>query len=64
MEEQAQGLKKKQEQCTQLENSLKEHKDKIMASEQHVEQLESLNKVWGLDVLKLIFVILVPVLYT
>lgn len=45
MEEQAQGLKKKQEQCTQLENSLKEHKDKIMASEQHVEQLESLNKV-------------------
>lgn len=45
MEEQAQSLKKKREQCTQLENSLKEFKDKVMASEQHVEQLGSLNKV-------------------
>lgn len=50
MEEQAQSLKKKQEQCTQLENSLKECKDKIMASEQQVEQLKNLNKVSALDI--------------
>lgn len=55
MEEQAQSLKKKQEQCTQLENSLKECKDKLMASEQHVEQLESLNKVSALDFFESIF---------
>lgn len=55
MEEQAQSLKKKQEQCTQLENSLKECKDKLMASEQHVEQLESLNKVSALDIFESIF---------
>lgn len=50
MEEQVQSLKKKQEQCTQLENSLKECKDKILASEQQVEQLENLNKVSALHV--------------
>lgn len=55
MEEQAQSLKKKQEQCTQLENSLKECKDKLMASEQHVEQRESLNKVSALDFFESIF---------
>lgn len=55
MEEQAQSLKKKQEQCTQLENSLKECKDKLMASEQHVEQLESLNKVSAPSITESIF---------
>lgn len=56
MEEQAQSLKKKQEQCTQLENSLKECKDKIMASEQQVEQLENLHKVSSPDIFKYIFI--------
>lgn len=45
VEEQAQSLKEKREQCTQLEGSLKECKDKLMASEQRIEQLECLNKV-------------------
>lgn len=45
VEEQAQSLKEKREQCTQLESSLKECKDKLMASEQRIEQLECLNKV-------------------
>ena len=46
MEEQAQRLKERQEQCAQLETSLKECKDKVLASEQRAEQLEGLNKVW------------------
>lgn len=45
MEEKAQRLKERQEQCTQLETGLKECKDKLLASEQRVEQLEGLNKV-------------------
>lgn len=45
IEEQAQNLKEKREQCTQLETNLKEYKDKLLSSEQHVEQLQSLNKV-------------------
>lgn len=45
MEEQAQRLKERQEQCTQLEASVKEFKDKLMASEQRTEQLEGHNKV-------------------
>lgn len=45
MEEQAQRLKEKQEQCTQMEASLKECKDKLLASEQRVEQLQGLSKV-------------------
>lgn len=45
IEEQAQSLKEKREQCTQLESTLKEHKDKLLASEQRIEQLQSLNKV-------------------
>lgn len=45
IEEQAQSLKEKREQCTQLETNLKEYKDKLLSSEQHVEQLQSLNKV-------------------
>lgn len=45
VEEQAQRLKERQEQCTQLEASLKESKDKLLAFEQRVEQLEGLNKV-------------------
>lgn len=45
VEEQAQRLKERQEQGTQLEASLKECKDKLMASEQRIEQLEGLNKV-------------------
>ena len=45
VEEQAQRLKERQEQGTQLEASLKESKDKRMASEQRIEQLEGLNKV-------------------
>lgn len=45
VEEQAQSLKEKREQCTQLESSLKECKDKLMGSEQRIEQLECLNKV-------------------
>lgn len=66
MEEQAQSLKKKQEQCTQLENSLKECKDKLMASEQHVEQLESLNKVSARGITESIFVfcIVFPIVLT
>ncbi|MEQ2194787.1 hypothetical protein XENOCAPTIV_003023, partial [Xenoophorus captivus] len=43
VEEQAQRLKERQEQCVQLETNLKECKDKVMASEQRVEQLEGLN---------------------
>jgi len=46
VEEQAQRLKERQEQCAQLETSLKECKDKVLASEQRAEQLEGLNKVW------------------
>lgn len=46
IEEQAQSLKEKREQCTQLETSVKENKDKLLASEQRIEQLQSLNKVW------------------
>lgn len=46
IEEQAQNLKEKREQCTQLETNMKEYKDKLLASEQHIEQLQSLNKVW------------------
>lgn len=46
IEEQAQNLKEKREQCTQLETNMKEYKDKLLASEQRVEQLQSLNKVW------------------
>lgn len=45
VEEQAQRLKERQEQCTQLETNLKECRDKLLASEQRVEQLEGLNKV-------------------
>ena len=45
VEEQAQRLKERQEQSTQLDGSLKECKDKLMASEQRIEQLEGLNKV-------------------
>uniref|UniRef100_A0A8C4I7B1 Early endosome antigen 1 n=1 Tax=Dicentrarchus labrax TaxID=13489 RepID=A0A8C4I7B1_DICLA len=45
VEEQAQRLKERHEQSTQLETSLKECKDKLMASEQRIEQLEGLNKV-------------------
>lgn len=45
IEEQAQNLKEKREQCTQLETNMKEYKDKLLASEQHIEQLQSLNKV-------------------
>lgn len=44
-EEQAQSLKEKREQCTQLETNVKEYKDKLLASEQRMEQLQSLNKV-------------------
>lgn len=47
MEEQAQKLKGRLEQCTQLETSLKECKEKLLASEQRVEQLEGFNKVSG-----------------
>lgn len=46
IEEQAQSLKEKREQCTQLETNVKEYKDKLLASEQRIEQLQSLNKVW------------------
>lgn len=45
VEEQAQRLKERQEQCCQLEAFLKEYKDKLLASEQHGEKLEGLNKV-------------------
>lgn len=45
LEEEDQRLKERHEQCTQLDASLKEGKDKLMASEQRVEQLEGLNKV-------------------
>lgn len=45
MEEQAQKLKERQEQGSQLDASLKECKDKLLASEQRIEQLEGLNKV-------------------
>lgn len=45
IEEQAQSLKEKREQCTQLETNVKEYKDKLLASEQRIEQLQSLNKV-------------------
>lgn len=45
IEEQAQNLKEKREQCTQLETNMKEYKDKLLASEQRIEQLQSLNKV-------------------
>lgn len=50
VEEQAQRLKERQEQCTQLESTLKECKDKVMALEQRIEQLEGLNKVCILGV--------------
>lgn len=46
IEEQVQSLKEKREQCTQLETNMKEYKDKLLASEQRIEQLQSLNKVW------------------
>lgn len=46
IEEQAQNLKEKREQCTQLETNMKEYKDQLLASEQRIEQLQSLNKVW------------------
>uniref|UniRef100_A0A8C8DXB7 Early endosome antigen 1 n=1 Tax=Oryzias sinensis TaxID=183150 RepID=A0A8C8DXB7_9TELE len=42
-QEQAQRLKERQEQCTQLETNLKECRDKLLASEQRVEQLEGLK---------------------
>lgn len=45
MEEQAGSLKEKREQCTQLETNLKEYKDKLLSSEQRIEQLQSNNKV-------------------
>lgn len=45
IEEQVQSLKEKREQCTQLETNVKEYKDKLLASEQRTEQLQSLNKV-------------------
>lgn len=45
MEEQALSLKEKREQCMQLETNVKEYKDKVLASEQRSEQLQTLNKV-------------------
>lgn len=45
LEDQAQRLRDRQEQSAQLESSLKECKDKLLASEQRVEQLEGLSKV-------------------
>lgn len=45
MEEQGRGLQARQEQCGQLEASLKEVKDKLLISEQRVEQLEVRAKV-------------------
>lgn len=45
LEEHAQMLKERQEQRAQLETNMKECKDKLLAAEQHVEQLEALNKV-------------------
>lgn len=45
VEEKAQRLKERQEQCAQLETNLKECKDKLLASEQRAEQLEGLSKV-------------------
>lgn len=53
MEEQAGSLKEKREQCTQLEINLKEYKDKLLSSEQRIEQLQSNIKVC-VDIVNLI----------
>lgn len=45
LEEQSQRLHERQEQCTQSETSLKECKDKLLTSEQRIEQMEGLSKV-------------------
>jgi len=45
VEEQAGRLQRKQEQCRQLEATLKETKDTLVSSEQQREQQEGLHKV-------------------
>ncbi len=45
LEEQGRRLQKKQEQCSQLETSLKDSRDKLLTAEQRIETLETQTKV-------------------
>lgn len=45
LEEQGRRLQEKQEQCSQLESSLKESRDKLLTAEQRIETLETQAKV-------------------
>lgn len=45
LEEQARRLQEKQEQCSQLETSLKDSRDKLLTAEQRIETLETQTKV-------------------
>lgn len=45
LEEQGRRLQEKQEQCSQLETSLKDSRDKLLTAEQRIETLETQTKV-------------------
>lgn len=47
LEEQGRKLQEKQEQCSQLETSLKDGRDKLLTAEQRIETLETQAKVSG-----------------